>query len=78
MARGGCSARRSFGYRACRWRKTAKPFSPKPERRRRKRSRPGGDRDIEALRERVRLAVRRVATRWTGKKPIVDVLIIDI
>ena len=38
----------------------------------------GGDRDIEALRERVRLAVRRVATRWTGKKPIVDVLIIDI
>ncbi len=38
----------------------------------------GGDGDVEALRERVRLAVRRVATRWTGKKPIVDVLIIDI
>lgn len=37
-----------------------------------------GSDDIEALRERVRLAVRRVATRWTGKKPIVDVLIIDI
>lgn len=38
----------------------------------------GGDSDTEKLRERVRLAVRRVATRWTGKKPIVDVLIIDI
>lgn len=33
--------------------------------------------DIEALRESVRLAVRRTATRWTGKKPIVDVLIIE-
>ena len=30
----------------------------------------------EALRERVRLAVRRTATRWTGKKPLVDVLVI--
>ncbi len=35
-------------------------------------------RDVEAVREQVRLAVRRAATRWTGKKPIVDVLIIDI
>lgn len=34
--------------------------------------------DVEALRERIRLAVRRTATRWTGKKPVVDVLIIDI
>lgn len=34
--------------------------------------------DEEALRERVRLAVRRTATRWTGKKPIVDVLILNI
>ncbi len=34
--------------------------------------------DVEQLRERVRLAVRRTATRWTGKKPVVDVLIIDI
>lgn len=33
--------------------------------------------ELEGLRERVRLAVRRVATRWTGKKPIVDVLIIE-
>ena len=38
----------------------------------------GSDNDEEALRERVRLAVRRCATRWTGKKPVVDVLIIDI
>ena len=33
----------------------------------------GGD----ALREAIRLAVRHVATRWTGKKPIVDVLIVE-
>ena len=37
-----------------------------------------GSEEQEAVRERVRLAVRRVATRWTGKKPVVDVLIIDI
>ena len=37
-----------------------------------------GNDDLEAVRERVRLAVRRTATRWTGKKPIVDVLVIDI
>jgi ribonuclease J len=36
-----------------------------------------GARDREALREKVRLAVRRTATRWTGKKPIVDVLIVE-
>jgi ribonuclease J len=33
--------------------------------------------DIDKLREGVRLAVRRVATQWTGKKPIVDVAIIE-
>jgi ribonuclease J len=33
--------------------------------------------DINALRESVRLAVRRVAVNWTGKKPIVDVLIVE-
>jgi ribonuclease J len=38
---------------------------------------PKGSADIEALRERVRLAVRRTASRWTGKKPIVDVLLIQ-
>src|SRR3546814_6195903 len=26
--------------------------------------------DLEKLREKVRLAVRRTATRWTGKKPV--------
>lgn len=31
----------------------------------------------EALREALRLGVRRVATRYTGKKPVVDVLIIE-
>ena len=36
-----------------------------------------GGRDRDKLREQVRLSVRRVATRWTGKKPIVDVLLID-
>ncbi|SOB87814.1 ribonuclease J [Sphingomonas guangdongensis] len=35
----------------------------------------GKDRD--KLREAIRLGVRRVATRWTGKKPIVDVLLIE-
>lgn len=34
--------------------------------------------EAENLRERVRLAVRRAATRWTGKKPIVDVLILSV
>ena len=31
----------------------------------------------DRLKENVRLAVRRTATRWTGKKPIVDVLLIE-
>jgi len=35
-----------------------------------------GSQEEEVLRERVRLAVRRTATRWTGKKPVVDVLLI--
>ncbi|BAK66977.1 putative hydrolase [Sphingobium sp. SYK-6] len=33
--------------------------------------------DIEALREAVRIAVRRVALEWTGKKPIVSVSIVQ-
>ena len=37
-----------------------------------------GGRDGERLREDIRLAVRRSATRWTGKKPIVDVLIVRV
>lgn len=36
-----------------------------------------GERDRERRREAVRLAVRRVLTDWTGKKPIVDVLLLD-
>lgn len=36
-----------------------------------------GAKDVEKLREEVRLAVRHVATRWTGKKPIIDVLVIE-
>jgi ribonuclease J len=33
--------------------------------------------DSQALRESLRLGVRRVATRWTGKKPVVDILLIE-
>jgi ribonuclease J len=33
--------------------------------------------DYERLKETVRLSVRRVATAWTGKKPIVDVIILE-
>jgi ribonuclease J len=33
--------------------------------------------DLEQLREAVRLSVRRCATLWTGKKPIVDVGIVE-
>ncbi|MGB5076081.1 MAG: ribonuclease J [Sphingorhabdus sp.] len=33
--------------------------------------------DIDKLRESIRLSVRRIATSWTGKKPIVDVMIIE-
>ncbi|WP_374944810.1 ribonuclease J [Sphingomonas sp.] len=37
----------------------------------------GNKRGPDRLREDIRLAVRKVATRWTGKKPIVDVLVIE-
>jgi ribonuclease J len=37
---------------------------------------PGGD--AEKVREAVRLAVRRCATVWTGKKPVVDVSLLQI
>jgi ribonuclease J len=36
-----------------------------------------GARDRDALREALRLAVRRTATEWTGKKPIVDIMLIE-
>jgi ribonuclease J len=35
-------------------------------------------RDVERVREAVRLAVRRCATLWTGKKPIVDVMLVEV
>ena len=38
----------------------------------------GPARDRDALKEAIRLGVRRVANDWTGKKPITDVLIVDI
>ncbi len=34
--------------------------------------------DVDKVREAVRLAVRRVATNWTGKKPLVDVTVIAL
>ena len=37
---------------------------------------PGGDE--ERVREAVRLAVRRCATLWTGKKPLVEVMILQV
>nr|WP_218942929.1 ribonuclease J [Sphingomonas sp. R-74633] len=36
-----------------------------------------GKGELERLRESIRLAVRRAAVRYTGKKPVVDVLIIE-
>lgn len=37
-----------------------------------------GTSDREKLREAVRLATRRVAVKWTGKKPVVDVMLIEV
>ena len=37
---------------------------------------PGGDED--KVREAVRLAVRRCATLWTGKKPVVEVMLLQV
>jgi ribonuclease J len=34
-------------------------------------------RDIDKVREAVRLAVRRCATLWTGKKPVVEVMLVE-
>jgi hypothetical protein len=38
----------------------------------------GSGRDDEATREKVRIAVRRCATLWTGKKPVVDVTLLQL
>ena len=35
-------------------------------------------RDADRVREAVRLAVRRCATLWTGKKPIVEVMLVEV
>lgn len=37
-----------------------------------------GAKDLEKLREAVRLAVRRKATYWTGKKPVVNVSLMEV
>jgi ribonuclease J len=34
--------------------------------------------DVEAIRETVRIAVRRVANDWAGKKPVVDVTVVQL
>lgn len=34
--------------------------------------------DLDKLRESIRLATRRVAVKWTGKKPVVDVMLIEV
>ena len=38
----------------------------------------GPAREEDKLREAIRLGVRRVATDWTGKKPVVDVMLVDV
>jgi ribonuclease J len=38
----------------------------------------GGAASEDKLREAIRLAVRRTATEWTGKKPVVDVLLVRL
>jgi ribonuclease J len=35
-------------------------------------------RDADRVREAVRLAVRRCATLWTGKKPVVEVMLLEV
>ena len=40
-------------------------------------ARKGNDKDGK-LKEQIRLAVRRCANEWTGKKPVVDVLIVRV
>jgi ribonuclease J len=38
----------------------------------------GKERNEDKLREKIRLAVRRVATDWTGKKPVVEVMLLNV
>ena len=37
-----------------------------------------GQRDAARLNEKIRLSVRRAASDWTGKKPVVDVSVIRV
>jgi len=37
-----------------------------------------GSSEPERMREQVRIAVRRCATLWTGKKPVVDVALLAV
>ncbi len=37
-----------------------------------------GAKDVEKLREAIRLAVRRTASKWTGKKPVVNVSLMEV
>ena len=51
-------------------------FHRRCDRCRDQRLQPGGDE--EKMREAVRLAVRRCATLWTGKKPLVEVMLLEV
>jgi ribonuclease J len=37
-----------------------------------------GESSDDKLREALRLAVRRCATQWTGKKPVVDIMLLRV
>ena len=72
-----CAASRRSRSRAFRSRRIATTSSPRRAMRRPRRSAEGA-RDEARLREAIRLAVRRRATQWTGKKPVVEVSIIRV
>ena len=63
------------GFRAFRSRKIARPSSRMPATAAAEAVAKGA-RQEDKLREAIRLAVRRCATDWTGKKPVVSVLIV--
>ena len=78
IGKGGRADRPSAGARSgCAGRGRARRVRGRGRARRRQRRWRTARRGTDKLREDVRLAVRRVATRWTGKKPIVDVLVIE-
>ena len=61
------------GFRSRRTATISSPTRPTP---RPRAFSPGGDED--KMREAVRLAVRRCATLWTGKKPLVEVMLLQV